>query len=71
MDRMFYDCILLNTLNISGFDTTNLTEIKSMFYSCNELKKAVYSKKFDRSKLDPDSEQKLPKAEQPKGCVVF
>ena len=34
---MFYGCISLTSLNLSSFNTTNVTSMANMFYSCSSL----------------------------------
>ena len=38
MESMFSDCILLQNLNLSNFDTTNVEDMSSMFKGCISLK---------------------------------
>ncbi len=33
--RMFYDCTNLSKIDLSGLDTTNVTNMSEMFYGCN------------------------------------
>ena len=35
---MFYDCSLLQSINLSPFNTNNVTDMKYMFYNCSSLK---------------------------------
>ena len=35
---MFFECYKLKTLDISGFDTTNITNMSFMFRACESLK---------------------------------
>ena len=37
MRYMFYDCNALKTLDVSGFDTSKVTEMRSMFEGCGSL----------------------------------
>ena len=37
MQGMFYNCTLLTSLDVSNFDTSNVTNMKDMFYNCNKL----------------------------------
>ena len=40
MKGMFYICSSLNNLNVTNFDTKNVSNMKGMFYNCkfvNEL----------------------------------
>ena len=37
MIEMFYHCSNLTNLNLSSFDTKNVTNIHEMFYNCSEL----------------------------------
>ena len=34
---MFYNCSSLTSLNLSGFDTSNVTSMSYMFYDCYKL----------------------------------
>ena len=34
---MFYDCSSLTSLNLSNFNTNNVTNMDSMFYNCSSL----------------------------------
>ena len=34
---MFYGCSKLTELNVSNFDTSNVTEMHWMFYNCSSL----------------------------------
>ncbi len=34
---MFYECISLIILDISNFDTSNITDMSRMFYNCSSL----------------------------------
>lgn len=35
MSYMFYNCTSVKSLNLSGFDTHNVTDMGSMFADCN------------------------------------
>jgi surface protein len=48
---MFNGCINLTSLNLSGFDTKNVTNMGSMFSGCNKLTSLDVSG-FDTSKVD-------------------
>jgi surface protein len=37
MDSMFYDCNKLTSLDLSNFDTSNVTYMSTMFYGCKNL----------------------------------
>ena len=37
MSYMFYDCSALTSLDLSGFDTSNVTNMAAMFYRCSAL----------------------------------
>ena len=37
MSSMFYECGNLNYLNLSNFNTKNVTNMSYMFYKCNNL----------------------------------
>lgn len=38
INSVFYSCTSLETLDLSSFDTTNVTSMSSMFYNCSSLK---------------------------------
>ena len=38
MKNMFYRCSSLKELNLSDFNTKNVTNMSSMFYECSSLK---------------------------------
>ena len=40
---MFYGCKSLKYLNISNFNTSNITKMNRMFYGCSSLKELVLS----------------------------
>ena len=48
---MFYKCDSLATLDLSNFDTSNVTNMSNMFNSCNKLK-SLYVSNFNTSKVD-------------------
>ena len=37
MSHMFYECWNLTNLNLSSFDTKNVTDMSGMFYECSNL----------------------------------
>ena len=37
MNQMFFDCTSLTSLDLSNFDTSQVTEMFGMFYSCSSL----------------------------------
>ena len=37
MNYMFYECKSLTNINLSNFDTKNITEMICMFYGCKSL----------------------------------
>lgn len=37
MNRMFWNCIYLTTLDLSNFDTSNVIDMSYMFYGCTKL----------------------------------
>jgi len=45
MYAMFHNCLKLNILNISNFDTSKVTLIETMFYNTPSLKEILISKK--------------------------
>ena len=46
MEKMFYGCNKINTLNLKYFDTSSVTTMQNMFYYCNNLQEV------DMSNLD-------------------
>ena len=38
MSGMFYECSSLKELNLSNFNTNNVTNMSHMFYGCSSLK---------------------------------
>ena len=44
MEGMFYGCSSLKELNLSNFNTNNVTDMECMFYGCSEqLKNKIKS----------------------------
>ena len=37
MKSLFYDCISLKSINLSNFQTPNVTDMSCMFYNCSSL----------------------------------
>ena len=37
MQSMFYNCSKLTSLDVSGFDTSRVTNMSSMFFGCSKL----------------------------------
>ena len=50
MQQMFYDCNKLVNLNMSSFDTSNVTNMNKMWYNCRSLTRLDLSN-FDTSKV--------------------
>ena len=50
MSAMFYNFSLLEELNISNFNTKNITNMSVMFYGCLSLKKIDFSN-FNNDKV--------------------
>lgn len=50
MGNMFYLCTALTSLDLSGFDTSNVTYMDSMFYACHDLTSLDLSN-FDTSNV--------------------
>ena len=46
---MFYECNSLQSLDVSSFDTSEVTDMSYMFYKCNSLYSDFSS--FDTSKV--------------------
>ena len=51
MRAMFCNCSSLTNLDVSKFDTSNVTNMGNMFDSCSKLKTIYASNKFDTSKV--------------------
>ena len=51
MGCMFYKCSSLTSLDVSNFDTSNVTDMDSMFYGCSKLKTIYASNKFNTSQV--------------------
>ena len=51
MSMMFQGCDKLEYLNLSNFDTSNVTDMKAMFAVCKNLKKIQGINKFNTSKV--------------------
>ena len=41
MDRMFADCTSLTNLDLSDFNTSNVTNMFGMFYKCDKLQTEI------------------------------
>lgn len=52
MTFMFDDCSCLESLNLGGLKTKNISDISSMFYGCESLKDLVLPAGFDTSKVE-------------------
>ena len=39
MKKMFYGCSSLSNIDLSNFNTNNVTEMHDIFYGCSSLKK--------------------------------
>ena len=49
MSYMFDGCSSLNSINLSNFNTNNVTYMSCMFYNCKNLKKENISIKDENS----------------------
>ena len=49
MKKMFYECSSLENLDISNFNTSNVTDMGYMFYWCSSLKKLEIGENFNTS----------------------
>ena len=54
MNSMFSAMLKVTSLNLSSFDTSNVTDMGNMFFSCQKLKKLDLSS-FDMSKAKTSS----------------
>ena len=43
MDYMFYNCNSLKSIDLSNFNTSNVTNMKGMFYNCSSLTSIILS----------------------------
>lgn len=50
MKYMFYDCNVLQEVNLSGFNTANVTDMTGMFYKCHSLQ-TIDLTNFNTSKV--------------------
>lgn len=50
VDRMFSNLKALTSIDLSGFDTSNVTNFQWMFYNCNNLTSVVGLENFNTSK---------------------
>ena len=50
-NHMFFDCIFLRKLDLSGFDTENIINMSCMFYNCKNLKNINLSN-FNTQKVE-------------------
>ena len=51
MSAMFKSCIEFEYLNLSNFDTSNVTNMEGMFFGCLKLKEIKGLNNFDISKV--------------------
>ena len=51
MSYMFYDCIELETVDLSSLSTQCLTNMKCMFYNCKSMKKIIFGEVFNTSNV--------------------
>ena len=50
---MFCGCSSLNSINLSSFNTSNVTNMSGMFFNCSSLKKSkIISNKRDNKLLN-------------------
>ena len=52
MSIMFYNCTKLTSLDVSNFDTSNVTNMNGMFSSCNKLTSIYGLDSFDTSNVN-------------------
>ena len=48
MSGMFQECYELEYLDLSNFDTSNVTDMANMFFSCNKFKIFEFIKFFSK-----------------------
>ena len=51
MRRMFYECSLMEELNLSNFDSSNVTDMEAMFNECHKLKEIKGINNFNTFKV--------------------
>ena len=51
MNAMFADCKNLRTLDLSSFNTPNLTDVSGMFHGCYNLESIVFGSEFKTAKV--------------------
>ena len=51
MRRMFYECSLMEELNLSNFDSSNVIDMGFMFNECHKLKEIKGINNFNTSKV--------------------
>ena len=51
MKSMFYECSLMEELNLSNFDASNVTDMGFMFNNCHKLKEIKGINNFNTSKV--------------------
>ena len=55
MSSMFYKCSSLQSIDLSSFNTTNVKDMRSMFFECYSLKKEnVKISNYGKKILDED-----------------
>ena len=47
MSSMFFECSSLTKLDLSKFDTKNVTNISDMFYNCSFLQTVTFNKNLN------------------------
>ena len=52
MNRLFYNCIALKSINLFTFDTSNVKNMSCMFSECNSLKSLSLSNFITSSVID-------------------
>ena len=50
-EKMFFECEALTSIDVSGFDTSNVTSMRGMFASCSNLTSITGLDSFDTSKV--------------------
>jgi surface protein len=53
MDRMFYGCSSLTSLDMSSFDTSKVTNMSEMFHYCRKLRTITVSNSFKVASNNP------------------